>query len=428
MTFARAVAVLVALTGAAACNCGGGMTGDGGTGGGSAGGVAGGSAGGTAGGGTAGGGTAGGATAGGSGGGGTAGGGAAGGAVDAGPNPLLPRLVVASRGATGVGTYSVRIWDNANTVTSDVPANVALGGIDAPAAALAVDFEQRNLYVVHETTSAGAPVLQRFAEPGRLDGGSPAMRITAGTLGPVQQVNEVQLDAIGALWIQRGPGEVLRLDSVASATATTGWSARYTHPFDQLAGFVFEQTNNRLFAAQVSGAGILVWNQANTETGDAGTHDFVLATDTVQQLEIGGGRLYASFFEKEIKVWSSIGTASSPRAYAFALRADAGTNASIRDQAVFNDNLVVTVQTTPSTGQVLIYKSIGITFMDRAPDVVIEHPSLGAVTKSVLGRDGTLYVLDLNGVTIFGDALTTPVFKTELTTGLSVPADLELLE
>ena len=426
MTFARAVAVLVALTGAAACNCGGGMTPDGGTAGGAAGGSAGGTAGGGgAAGGTAGGGAAGGATAGGSGGGGTAGG-SAGGGMDAGPNPLLPRLVVASRGATGVGTYSVRIWDTANTVSADVPANVVLGGIDAPAAALAVDG--LNLYVVHETTSAGAPVLQRFVGVRTLDGGSPAVRITAATLGPVQQVNEVQLDTIGALWIQRSPGEVLRIDNVAAATPATGWSGRYTHPFDQISGFAFEQTNNRLFAAQVSGAGILVWNQANTEAGDAGPHDFVLATDTVQQLEISGGRLYASFFEREVKVWSSIGTAATPRAYAFALRADAGTNASIRDQAVFNDHLVVTVQATPSAGQVLIYKNIGITFTDRAPDLVIDHPSLGAVTKSVLGRDGTLYVLDLNGVTIFGDALTLPVFKTELTNGLSVPADLELLE
>jgi hypothetical protein len=51
-----------------------------------------------------------------------------------------------------------------------------------------------------------------------------------------------------------------------------------------------------------------------------------------------------------------------------------------------------------------------------------------AARRAALGSDGTLYVLDPGGVSIFGDALTAPVFKTRLTTEIVVGSDLLLLE
>jgi hypothetical protein len=286
-----------------------------------------------------------------------------------------------------------------------------------------------NLFVVHETSMPGAPVVQRYAGPHTLaDGAAPAARLNASSLGATAQVNKVQLDGVGALWIERAPGEVLRLDNAATVEADAGFDARYTHPFDQIFGFAFEQTNNRLFAGQVSGAGLLAWNMANTRTGDAGTHSFVLSTDSVATLEIGQNRLFASFFQQDVKVWQQIGTASAPRAFDFSLATDAGTNASTRDVRVFGDNLVVTLQPTPTSGRVLIYKTVSLTFAAKPPDVVVENPSLDGAKRSVLGRDGTLYVLDLGGVAIFGDALNTPVFKTKLQVGIPAPTDLLLLE
>ncbi len=408
----RLVATLAAVLVAAGCNCGNGGAPDGGSAGGQA----------TAGGSTAGGGTAGGATAGGA----TAGGGAAGGSAG-GSNPaLLPRLVVASRGTADGGAAAVRIWDTANQLTSDVPAPVLLGGIDAPPAALAASAS--NLFVVHEASAPAAPVLQRWAAPrGLANGAGPSVRVTAGTFGALAGVDKIQLDDIGSLWVLRSPGEVLRVDGVAVAGPDAGHAARFTHPFDQIFGFAFEQTNNRLFAGQVSGAGVLAWNLANTRAGDAGTPSFVLSSDSVATMEIGANRLFASFFQQGIKVWNTIGTASAPRAFDFELTTDAGVNASIRDVRVFADQLVVTMQPTPTTGRVLIYKGVNLLFATKQPEIVIEHPSLQGPKRSVLGRDGTLYVLDADGISIFGDALGTPTFKTELT-GVGVPADLLLLE
>jgi len=411
----RLAAALAAVLCVAGCNCGRSDPPDAGTAGGS-----------TAGGATAGGSTAGGATAGGSTAGGSTAGGSAGGVAGGAGNPLLPRLVVASRGASGGGTYSVRVWNTANQLTSDTPAPVVLAGVDAPAAALAAS--STSLFVVHETSTAGAPVLQRWADPRTLGtGAAPAVRINAGTFGSLAGVDKVQLDDIGSLWILRSPGEVLRIDNVATATAGAGFDARYTHPFDQIFGFAFEQTNNRLFAGQVSGAGILAWSQANAKTGDAGTHTFQLSADPVATMDIGANRLFASFFQKEVKVWLMIGAASMPRAFDFELATDAGVSASIRDVRVCNDHLVVTLQPTPTTGRVLIYRDMSNLFAAKQPEVVIEHASLQGPKRAVLGRDGTLYVLDPNGISIFGDALGTPVFKTELT-DVSVAADLLLLE
>ena len=95
---------------------------------------------------------------------------------------------------------------------------------------------------------------------------------------------------------------------------------------------------------------------------------------------------------------------------------------------VFGDNLVVTLHPTATTGRVLIYATVSLTFAARAPDVVVDHPSLAGAQRAALGRDGTLYVLDPGGVSIFADALTSPTFKTRLTTGLASAADLLVLE
>jgi len=264
--------------------------------------------------------------------------------------------------------------------------------------------------------------VHRYAQPRTIgDGGAPAGSMSAASTS----VNKVQLDDIGALWIERSPGEVVRLDDAAALSTTSAFNATYSHPFGQIFGFAFEQTNNRLFAAQVSGAGLLVWNMANTRTGDAGTQSFALSADSTWQLELGGNRLYASFFQADIKVWNGIGTASSPRAFDFALTVDAG---SIRDQRVFGTSLVVTVQPTPSSGRVLVYTMIQNTFMNRAPDITIDHASFSGAKKAVLGADGTLYVLDADGVSIFSNATSAPAFKTELKTGLTSPTDLLLIE
>jgi hypothetical protein len=50
------------------------------------------------------------------------------------------------------------------------------------------------------------------------------------------------------------------------------------------------------------------------------------------------------------------------------------------------------------------------------------------VKKAVLGADGTLYVLDTNGVSIFANALTAATFKAEITSSITSPLDLLLLE
>jgi hypothetical protein len=170
--------------------------------------------------------------------------------------------------------------------------------------------------------------------------------------------------------------------------------------------------------------GTLVWNGASTKIADAGANDFVLSADAFSTLEVGGNRLYGGTSGTPLAVWNDLGTTSSPRASDFSLTIDGG---SIADERVFGDTLVVTIRNQPN-GVVRIYKMISGTGADRAPVFTVAHPTIGTVTKSLLGTDGTLYVLDSDGVSIFGDALTAPTFKAELKSGLVAPDDILLME
>ncbi len=76
------------------------------------------------------------------------------------------------------------------------------------------------------------------------------------------------------------------------------------------------------------------------------------------------------------------------------------------------------VFSTSTFGQVNLYANPAALTGASAPTQTIVHPTISAgVQRAVLSADGTLYVGDDDGVSIFRNALTAPTFVVELTTG-----------
>ena len=323
----------------------------------------------------------------------------------------------------------MRLWNNANTLVADTASSANLAGIGSSPFSLSAT--PTSLFVVSNGGSGTAGTVLRFDNPLTLVGGAmPAGKIP-GSILPLQPVITSQRDAKGNLWVQSTPGEIHLILDAGSLTSTTQPAASFTHPFTQIFGLVYDPTGDRLFGGQVSGAGILVWNAATSRMGDAGTQDFVLSLDTAQTMQISGDRLYTSFFTSNIKVWNSISTVTAPKPFDFALTIDAGSispNPSIRDQHVDHGTLVVSVTGTGMAAYVYLYPNASTITAASLPATIVSHASFVSVKKAVLGADGTLYVLDSDGVSIFSDALTAPTFKTEIKTGILNPTDLLLLE
>lgn len=327
---------------------------------------------------------------------------------------MLPRLFIAISAPTPVITF----YDRANLPDAGLIPNGAVDpGMDAP---VALAGDSANLFVIANGTTSMTQTVKRFANPATVTATStPAVAIPGNVL-PLSGVADARLDPLGNLWFGTSPGRVKLLANAAAATAATGPTAEFTHPFEQILGFAFEPTGRRLYGAQVSGAGMLVWNSADSRAGDAGMHDFVLATmPNAQTLTIGQDRLFSSFFTSTIGVWNQVSTLSAPHAVDFTMRVDggSGTSPSIRHHGVFNGTLVVTVQVNSTTGAVFLFPNAASLSASSVPAVIVSGPTLGAnMKRSILGADGTLYVLDGNSVSVFGQALTSPTLHADRAT------------
>jgi hypothetical protein len=343
--------------------------------------------------------------------------------------PIFSRLFVSHMGG-------VAIWDHAEQLAADVAPNVQLTN-EALSGAHALALANNRLLVAGEdpaaalvafdgadTLSAGATAVAKIPRLPPLDGG-----------GSTVPFGRLVVDAGDRLWARLGAGPhygdgVALFNGASTLGSTSTAQAVFTHPWHQLAGYAFDPVGGRLFVSQLSGAGLLVWNDAAQATG-ARSHDFVLSGAVNNWMTIEGTRLHGVGVDNNgmsngIRIWQPVSTLSAPTEPAITNRKLIGP-AYVSYLALRDDTLAVAIENYG----VYIYLGASALTADTPPSVQIIDPALSepvVVTKLALTADGRLYVLLPDRVLVFRDVTTAPVLAATLKSSLSKPTDLMVLE
>jgi hypothetical protein len=327
--------------------------------------------------------------------------------ADAASSSAHPRLVVA-------GADGVHIWDHADELDAVRAPDATLAGVTG---ALGLAVGDDTLYV---TSSDPATALVRFAGASTLaDGAIPTGTLEAAALGESLGTQHTPLIFDGGdLWIDTWAG----IHRVANAATATGATAYFTHPWHQIASMVV--ADGRLMGGQISGAGVLVWNDAASRTGDV-TSDWTLSPQSVFHAVTAGGRLYGAAYAPDISIWNAIATVTAAHAPDRVLHGvcGGGSNAELRYLTVTADDTLVVVHNQVVSGgngqreQVCLFRHASTLADGAAPDAIADDAALRSTgtnsDKAVLV--GTrLFVLSRDGVAIFDDALGAPKLVAQL--------------
>jgi len=341
----------------------------------------------------------------------------AGGSATGGGDPAVrPRLLVAHAGG-------VAIWDRADELTADVMPDHDLGGFSGQGLALAADGDR-----LFAASSGNARSVYIYDGLDALDGAS-----TSPNGIPPSSFN----GAINEVWdlhVAGGDNLVItssedigstRMFPMASTLTTGGMSpARFTHGFQQLRDAVYVPSVDRLFATQVSGAGLIAYDDASSATGDQDLSWALEPGAFVWSAAFHQGDLYASA-NTELKIWRNIASISSTQAPDVVLDQAGSQLTGVLYFSFQGDTLVVTNKDNVEPKVQLFFNASTLS-SGAAPDVTI--PLNGLPDDAVLDQTGHLYVRYDEQVLIFSDATTTPTFQASLDIHLSGVNDILLIE
>ena len=339
-------------------------------------------------------------------------------AADAPTPSTYPRLVVA-------GSAGIQIWDHADAIAAARAPDATLAGVTG---ALGLAVGDDTLYV----TASGSPALYRFTHAaGLADATPPAGSIDAASLGAQLDYHAPLVYDSGNLWLLAGGA----IHLVANAQTASSATAHFVHPWSQIESMVLD--SGRLIGGQISGAGMLVWNNAASRTGQVAA-DWTLAPYAAFHSVIAGGRLYASAYSPpNIAMWSHIAADASPVAADGSLGSvcGTGTGAELRfmtvnasDQLIVLHNELVAGGTAMSE-RVCVFQNASMLTGTPTPDAMIADPELqpsaATIDKAVLVGE-RLFVMDRAGITIYDNATTSPVRVAKLP--IAGPEDFVVLQ
>lgn len=346
----------------------------------------------------------------------------AGSAPDTGAAALLPRLVVSS-------AQGLSIWDRASQLTTVRPPDVSLAVGGGPADGVGpLAAGAGRIFAGSTGPSGGVVVLEQAATLGRT---ATPLETLAGLRVSKLAVAADRLYAMGTVAACAGLScDGLRIiDGAGSFGAGASWRANLYHMWGQLPTFVVLGPNARVFAGQISGAGLLAYSATATLTGDQ-THSFQLDPGAYWAIATEGDRLFAggdrTAGQSGVSIWSGANSATGTTSPTTILHSGLPPGQTfIADIAVRDDVLAVPLRDQNS---VLIYLNASQIRGDRAPDAVLSSAVLTAPTRVLFGTGGRLYVLDEDGVLIYEPGPVGWSMVAELTAGLSPPRDLTLVE
>jgi hypothetical protein len=217
---------------------------------------------------------------------------------------------------------------------------------------------------------------------------------------------------VGNLWLLEGFGRVLLIKG--GALGTPLGNAQFTHPWEQIASMTV--AGGRLFAGQISGAGILVWDAAAARSGPQEASDWQLANLASWAMVAGGNRLYAldAGAHTRLAVWNDLDTLSAPRALDVLL--EVSSTQAVGDLAWRDNALIALVANGVTENRLAIYADSGALTPTSEPDTEVAPTAADYLQRSYLDRSGNLYILDTDGIYIYRDGLTDPTLVTKLTT------------
>lgn len=324
----------------------------------------------------------------------------------------------------------VAIWNNPDAIASNVaPTTTLTDTAVAGAKSRGIALLGKHLFV----GAMGNPVIVAWDNADTVSGNAaPQVSLPNSAVTGVNNVfDSIFVDAAtNTLWpVSYLNGAQLFIN--ASTLNSSAFSrAQFTHQWQQLPGFAFDGANKRMFQGQISGAGLLAWNNADAKIGIFNTADFtVVPSLAFWSIAIAQTRMYgaSSTSPVSVAVWSNAANITAPTAPAFSLSgATSGLPANggfIPHVAVTNNVLVVALQ----GNRVNVYQNASALVGQTMPTAAITA-NVNQPKKTVLSKANKLYVLDLDGVAIFKDATTTPTFVAKVQMGLNTPRDIVLME
>jgi hypothetical protein len=324
------------------------------------------------------------------------------------PEPAGPsRLIV-------VGASGAMIWDDAAALDADVAPDVLLSGELGGARALVVD--DTRLAVVTDTQ------LVVFDDAASLANDSaPAALLDLPELSPSLGVARAAVDGEGDLWLTID-GAILRYPAFGSLGTGDLPLATFFHEWGQIASMTYSAADDRLFAAQVSGAGILELGSAKTASG-AVELESAWSDASCWGTALADGALYCAQNSGAVSMWQDL-SAAGPASATLTSGLD-----SPLELEVVRDTLLVLDQGAES---VLLYQNASSLTSAAEPDVRIED--IGSPLRARLSQTDSLYLLttrDIGGessrtIMIYDDVFGSPQLRTEL--AASEGEDLWLLE
>jgi hypothetical protein len=191
----------------------------------------------------------------------------------------------------------------------------------------------------------------------------------------------------------------------------------------------------RLFGGQISGAGVLVWNDAASQTGEV-TSDWTLSAQPVFHAVVAADRLYGAAYAPDISIWNAISTVTAAHAPDRVLHGvcGGGNDAELRYLTVTADDTLVVVHNAPGGGtgshtKACLFRNASTLADGAPPDAIAESDALystGSNSDKAVLVGTRLFVLSRDGIAIFDDALDTPAFVALLP--VTEPTDLLVMQ
>jgi hypothetical protein len=347
--------------------------------------------------------------------------------IDAPVPPGAVPLVVAT-------DHGLLVWNDSAALTTNVAPDITITSNLAPGAT-AVAVTGDRLYVGrHAPGNVGAAAILAFDHAHALT----ASATPTATITRPYDATTLRVDGADDLWVEENQfgGQVLRFAGASSLGDAATPAATFHHPNDQLPSFAVEETSKRLFAGQISGSGVVAWNDAMTRTGMP-ADDFTLSGGAYWGMRIDHDRLYAVGSQpvvppggaSSVAIWPNASTLSGP---ASPIVLSMGyTGGFIANLALRDDILVVSAR---DQNRIMIYTHASAMTADRAPDFTIDDSHMNGPGRLAIDHSHRLYVADAAGVLVFATIDTAPTFVTKLVVPASVggsppvPADLALAE
>ncbi|MBW2264325.1 MAG: hypothetical protein JRG91_20350, partial [Deltaproteobacteria bacterium] len=332
------------------------------------------------------------------------------------PPDTFPRLVV-------VDEAGVMIWNNADLITGDRAPDATLGGLTGRGLGLAVHHDR--LFVASD--DALSPVFIYDGASTLEDGSTNDETIPVSAFGDsaLATIHAMEPDGSGNLWV--GYGYIRLFMDADSLTSSSSSRARYIHEWgDQIFSMAYDEEGGKLLGGQVSGAGVIVWDAPLSLSGESNEPDWTLHDGfTPTAMAIHADRLYVgSNLAPFLNIWYSISSQSSPAAPDVSL----SELSDVRHIHSRGSTLVLTMQDFTASHAIAIFLDVASITSGSTPDVEIMHEDMELPWKAHLTRSGDLYVMDLSGILVFADATTSPTLRVHITTDLSSPNDMLLME